>query len=73
MELGNYQDRLENVRNLFKMRSGAVFDNIKGKTVYLIDDIATTGATLEECAKTLKESGVKKVIAVVIARQTLKK
>lgn len=73
MELRNYQNRLENVRNLFRIKSSAGLDNIKGKTVYLIDDIATTGATLQECAKVLKEAGAKKVFAVVIARQTLKK
>lgn len=35
--------------------------------VYLIDDLFTTGATLEECAKVLKSSGVKRVEGVVLA------
>lgn len=73
MELENYQDRLENVRDLFRIKSGADLDNIKGKIIYLVDDIATTGATLEECAKVIKQVGAKKVFAIVIARQTLKK
>jgi competence protein ComFC len=73
MELENYQERRQNVRDLFGIRPGISLNDIKGKVVYLIDDIATTGATLEECAKALKSAGAKKVFAVVIARQTLKK
>ena len=72
MEIGNYGDRLENVRDIFGIKSGADLENIRGRIVYLVDDIATTGATLEECAKVLKQAGAKKVFAVVIARQTLK-
>lgn len=37
------------------------------RTVYLIDDLATTGATLEECARVLKEHGVEVVMGLVIA------
>lgn len=35
--------------------------------VFLVDDLATTGATLNECAKTLKKAGVKRVEALVVA------
>ena len=42
---------------------------IKGKTVLLIDDVATTGATLEGCAEALKAAGAKKVMAYTIARE----
>ncbi len=42
---------------------------IKGKIVFLIDDIATTGSTLFECAKVLKEAGAKKVYGIVLTRQ----
>lgn len=73
MEIRGYQDRRENVRDLFAVKSGADLSHIKGKTIYLIDDIATTGATLEECAKALKKAGAKKVFAAVVARQTIKK
>lgn len=41
----------------------------KNKKILLIDDIATTGATLFECAKVLKQNGAKKIMAAVIARQ----
>lgn len=72
MEIRNYQDRLKNVRDIFYALNTQVYI-LKNKTVLLVDDIATTGATLEECAKILKENGAKKVFAIVIARQTLKK
>lgn len=41
---------------------------LKGAQVLLIDDVVTTGATLESAAKTLKESGVKTVDAAVFAQ-----
>lgn len=41
---------------------------IKDKTVLLIDDVATTGATLSECAEVLREHGAKKIDAAVVAR-----
>ncbi len=44
---------------------------LKRKGVLLVDDVYTTGATMEEAAKTLKKAGAKKVIGIVIARSTL--
>jgi ComF family protein len=41
---------------------------IDGKTIVLIDDVYTTGATLKECAKTLKKAGAKTVHAITLAR-----
>jgi len=43
-------------------------EKTKGKKVLLVDDVFTTGSTMEECAKTLKKSGAKEVIGIVIAR-----
>lgn len=56
--------RRRNVKGAFAVRKGHPFD---GKKVALIDDITTSGATLEECAKTLKQAGAQKVVALVIA------
>jgi ComF family protein len=41
---------------------------IKGKTVLLVDDVLTTGSTLESAAKELKNAGAKRVIGAVFAR-----
>jgi competence protein ComFC len=56
--------RVRNVAGAFAVRHRHKF---KGAKVCLIDDIKTTGATLNECAKTLKEAGASKVFALVLA------
>ena len=56
--------RARNVNGAFAIRDG---HRLKGKKVCLIDDIKTTGATLNECAKTLKDAGASKVFALVLA------
>ena len=56
--------RARNVAGAFAVRRG---HNFTGRSVCLVDDIKTTGATLNECAKTLKESGASKVFALVLA------
>ena len=59
------EDRIHNIRNNFAVTNGAL---ARDRTIILVDDICTTGATLNECAKVLKENGAKKVIGFVIAR-----
>lgn len=59
------EERLNNVRDNFVLTDA---ETIRNKTVILVDDICTTGATLNECARFLKESGAKRVIGFVIAR-----
>ena len=68
MKIKNSSRRKNNIRGAFK----AAFNkrkNIKEKRILLVDDIATTGSTLFECAKVLKKSGAKEVFGIVIARQ----
>lgn len=55
-----FEQRFQNVKNKYRIKKGA---DIKGKTILLIDDIKTTGATLSECARELKLGGAKAVIA----------
>lgn len=60
----NAAARAKNVRGAFAVRKRHKF---AGRTVCLVDDIKTTGATLNECAKTLKDAGAAKVFALVIS------
>ncbi len=63
----NFSDseRNENMReNIFRVISNDVFSF---ETILLIDDVATTGATLNSAARTLKGKGVKKVIGITFA------
>jgi ComF family protein len=62
--LGRKQRR-SNVANAFSVTSAAIF---KGTRVLLVDDVLTTGYTLNECARTLKKSGALKVICLALAR-----
>ncbi len=56
--------RKRNVAGAFAVRYR---HKLAGRNICLVDDIKTTGATLNECAKTLKEAGASKVFALVIA------
>jgi predicted amidophosphoribosyltransferase len=42
-------------------------DDIKNRKVLIVDDVFTTGSTLEECAKAVKEKGALEVYALCIA------
>ncbi|PIR73895.1 MAG: hypothetical protein COU40_00135 [Candidatus Moranbacteria bacterium CG10_big_fil_rev_8_21_14_0_10_35_21] len=70
MSIKKYQDRKKNVQNIFTITTNS---KVKGKNILLIDDVATTGATLFECARILKQNGAKKVFGAVLARQSFKK
>ena len=42
-------------------------DAIIDRDIVLVDDVCTTGATLDECARALKEAGARSVCAIVLA------
>lgn len=61
------KQRHQNVKHAFALRKGAA-DLIDGKTVLLIDDVYTSGATIKECTKLLLKSGAGRVDVLTIAR-----
>lgn len=64
VKIKDRRDRLKNLANSFSVKNS---EFIKNKNIILIDDVLTTGATLTEAKKTLKQFGAKKVIAFTIA------
>jgi len=63
MELSR-EERLVNLIDAFAVSKPTIFKN---KNVLLIDDVCTTGSTIEECAKVLKKAGTRKVWGLVLA------
>jgi ComF family protein len=61
------KERLKNVKNVFEISSKPK-NFAKGAGVILVDDVFTTGATLNECAKVLKKAGAENIFAVTLAR-----
>ena len=58
-------DRRKNLKGVFKV---ARDHGIKGKTVLLVDDVYTTGSTLNECSLALLKAGASEVRALTIAQ-----
>ncbi len=56
-------ERKKNVQGIFSLNGSA-----KAKRIILVDDVYTTGSTLQECAKVLRENGAKEVLGLSIAR-----
>ena len=63
----NRKNRNENLENSFSVNKKHL-NELKGKNILLVDDIATTCATANICSKLLKEAGAKKVFVIAIAR-----
>ncbi|HET8709331.1 MAG TPA: phosphoribosyltransferase family protein [Candidatus Saccharimonadales bacterium] len=61
----NRQQRFEQLAGAFRLAAGY---DVTGKTILLVDDVLTTGATLEAAAAVLKQAGARRVEAVVFAR-----
>lgn len=61
-------ERAGNVRDAFELRPRHR-ETARTNTILLIDDVCTTGATLHECARVLKQAGASHVIALTLARQ----
>ena len=61
------RERQNTIRGMFYIDDKYI-DQLSGKTVIMFDDVMTSGATLNEIARTLKDAGVKKVINWVLLR-----
>lgn len=59
------EERGKNILGAFALAKDA---DVKGKNFILVDDVTTTGATLQEAAKTLKRAGAAKVVCLTVAR-----
>ena len=59
------KERRKNIKGAFQIKNGRSF---KGRSVLLVDDVATTTSTLDECARVLKKAGCDKVFCLVLAR-----
>ncbi len=59
------QERLKNIKDAFGVKDANI---LRGKKILVIDDVFTTGATADECAKSLKKSGASKVEVLALAK-----
>ncbi len=59
------EDRLKNVSGAFAVPDAV---GVRNRTIILLDDVKTTGATLESAARALRSAGAKKILALTIAR-----
>ncbi len=64
-ECKNYKERARNVAGSFIITHQ---EEIKGKTIIILDDVFTSGATMHEAALTLRNAGAKNIIALVLAK-----
>ena len=76
------EERRENIKGAFLVKDKELIKNPEGprpffeksgaygagKKILLIDDVYTTGSTMEECARVLKTAGAKEIIGIVVAR-----
>jgi len=63
----NKEERQNNIKNIFAIDEKFAETEIKNKNIILVDDVFTTGATLFEAVKILRQSGAKEIWAIVLA------
>jgi competence protein ComFC len=63
------QDRLQNVKNAFSAHTNSV----KDKTILIVDDVTTTGSTINACAQALRLAGASAIYGLTVARAESKR
>jgi len=63
----NEEERSENLKDAFALDSSLPVGNLKKKRIILVDDVATTGSTLQLCADKLKELKPAEICALVVS------
>ena len=58
------KERFENVQNAFQVKNNKKLEN---KSIMLVDDVFTSGATLNSCSETLKQLNTRKITCITIA------
>ena len=61
----NKEQRKENIKGVYLLKNE---EKINNKNILLIDDIYTTGSTVNECIKTLKKAKIKNIDILTIAK-----
>ncbi|MBI2050082.1 MAG: ComF family protein [Candidatus Staskawiczbacteria bacterium] len=61
------EERKQNLNGAFTINKP--FSFVQGKKIFLVDDVYTTGSTMEECARVLKKAGAKEVWGIAVARE----
>jgi ComF family protein len=64
----NNEQRIKNVEDCFKIKNPETAELIKHKNILLIDDVFTTGATMNEAVRILKQNSCGRIIALVAAK-----
>ncbi|MFA5197294.1 MAG: ComF family protein [Patescibacteria group bacterium] len=62
------KERIKNLKGKIELGSKINPKELKSKRIIIVDDVYTTGTTLEECAKTLRNNGAREVWGIVLSR-----
>lgn len=63
------EERAENIKDAFAIRENSLRGIKKSARIVIVDDVMTSGATISECARTLKRAGYKNIDAFSFARK----